>query len=89
MIRIGDQVRIMTMPPDVEALADPTDELDTKGVFQQCLGRAFRVRDIDKHGHLELWVHGRDDNHPQAYLESIWVEPAYVDVVRQHDDDDR
>src|SRR5687768_5094482 len=79
VIRVGDRVRITAIPPDVAGLADDADELGTEGVFRQCLGLAFRVRGIDEHGHLELWVHGRDDGHPHAYLESIWVEPAYVE----------
>ena len=80
-IRVGDRVRIVAVPPDVEALPDEADEMDTSGVFRACLGRVFRMRAVDEHGHLELWVHGRDDDDRHAYLESIWVEPAYVEVV--------
>ena len=85
VIRVGDRVRLTTIPPDVAALADDRDELGTKAVFQACLGRVFTVRDIDRYGNLELWVHGGDDGHPRAYLESIWVEPEFVAVVG-HDD---
>ena len=81
VIRTGDRVRLTTIPPAVAALAEESDDLGTRAVFRACLGRVFTVRGIDRYGNLELWVYGRDDEHPEAYLESIWVEPAYVAVV--------
>jgi hypothetical protein len=81
-VKVGDTIRITAIPPQVLAISEDQDELHTREVFRECLGRTFRVRGIDRYGHLELGGHGRDDDHPQAYLEPIWAEPEFVEKVR-------
>jgi len=60
MIRVGDLVRLLQVPPQVESVSDKKDEMHTKEVFRQCVGKVFRVRGIgtnNPHGetdHIEL-----------------------------------
>ena len=87
MIEVGDRVRIERMPPDVEARSDEDDEMRTKEVFRQCVGRVFRVRGVGTNsiyedtGHVELWVHNGDDCDDVAAADTIWVEPEYLEIV--------
>jgi hypothetical protein len=84
MIQVGDRVRILMVPPQVEATPDETDDLHTKELFRHCVGRTFPVQDIDEYGHLELWVYGWGDTPPDI-PHFIWIEPEYVEVVAAHD----
>ncbi len=75
----GDRVRMTAIPPDV--LQDMPDE--TREVFRRCLGKVFTMRDIDEHGHLELWVKDGRDRKRVVGADIIWVEPEYVEVVER------
>ena len=69
-IRVGDKVKLLQVPPAVQTI--PENELNTKKVFEECIGKVFTVKSIDKHGHLEFEL---------PNLDSIWVEPQFVSVV--------
>ena len=88
MIDVGDLVRLVQVPPQVESVSDEKDEMHTKEVFRQCVGNVFRVQGIgtnNPHGetdHIELWVRrGKDCNKFSAKTDSIWVEQDYVTKV--------
>lgn len=93
MVRIGDHVRLLRVPPDVEAMPDESvepDEMHTKDVFRRCVGRVFRVRGIgtnspnEDSGHAELWVRDGDDCEDQI-ADTIRVEPEHLEVVTDAD----
>ncbi len=91
MIKIGDRVRLMRVPSDVEAMPDEMNEMHTREVFQQCVGRVFRVRDIGTNspredtGHVELWVRDGNDCDDVVAADTIWVEPEYLDIVTEEE----
>ena len=74
----GDRVRMTAIPPDVWYTTE-----ETRDVFRRCLGKLFIVRDIDEHGHLELWVKDGRDRKRMVGADIIWVEPEYVEVVER------
>jgi hypothetical protein len=76
-LKIGDRVRVTAIPP---GLPDPErDDLRTKVIFQQCLGRVFPVTALQGEW-LELHV-GQVVGAP-AYMHKIWIEPDFVELVR-------
>jgi hypothetical protein len=76
-MKIGDQVRIVTIPPDL-----PEDEIHTKTLFELCIGKVFPI--VGFQGHLlELEVGGVKSKAP--YMESIWIEPEHVELVTAAD----
>ncbi len=79
MLQPGDHVRMTAIPPDVLQYMPE----ETREVFQRCLGKAFTVRNIDEHGHLELWVKNGRDRKRIVGADIIWVEPEYVAVVER------
>ena len=87
MIEVGDRVRIERVPPHVEARSDEDDEMRTRDVFRQCVGRVFRVRGVGTNsphedtGHVELWVRNGDDCDDEVAADTIWVEPEYLEIV--------
>lgn len=90
MVRIGDRVRLLRVPPDVEAMPDESvepDEMHTKDVFRRCVGRVFRIRGIgtnspnEDSGHVELWVRDGDDCDDVVRADTIWVEPEHIEIV--------
>jgi hypothetical protein len=78
-MKIGDKVRVIGIP---EGLAD--NDMQTKQVFELCLGRIFPIEDFKQVEDLpyklvELFVGevvGEAD-----YMHSIWVEPEFLEVV--------
>ncbi len=75
--QVGDRVRMTTIPPDVlQYMPEETQE-----VFRRCLGNVFTVREIDQHGHLELWVKNGRNRKRIVSADIIWIEPEYVEVV--------
>jgi hypothetical protein len=91
MIKCGDYVRLKSIPPNVEATPTESDEMCTKDMFRQCIGRVFRVRRIGTNSphedtsHVELWVHAGHDCDDEQTADTIWVEPAYLETVADHD----
>ena len=83
-IRVGDRIRVTGIPPDVRDYEEnPADdeELETKTVFERCLGRTFVIDDFDE-VRVELLV-GRVMGRPR-YEQSIWLESQYVQLVRRN-----
>lgn len=73
---VGDRVRVLAIPSDVARAPE-----ETRVVFQRSLGNVFTVRDIDQHGHLELWVKDGRDRKRIVGADIIFIEPAYVEIV--------
>lgn len=74
----GDRVRMTAIPPDIVRMPQ-----ETRDVFRHCLGKVFTVREINQHGHLELWVKDGRDRKRIVGADIIWVEPEYVEVVER------
>jgi len=69
-MRIGDQVRVMSIPGDL-----PEGDLKTRTRFEKCVGHSFPIAGF--HG-LELHVGGVLGKEP--FTDSIWLEPEYVEL---------
>ena len=76
MVQVGDRVRLKALPSWVNQL--PSESQD---VFRLCVGKTFRVREIDEHGHVELWVRRGADEPRIAAADIILVDAEDVDVV--------
>jgi hypothetical protein len=66
---VGDRVRLIGIPPDVE-------DLPTKLTFQKCLGHEFTVTAINKIGYAELQIEsitGTSDD-------KIYVSPRFLKI---------
>ena len=75
--KVGDFVRVVKIPP---ALND-TAGIDTPGVFERALGKAFRVEGVSELGHLELVVAERHPSRDTYESDTIWIEPEFVEAV--------
>ncbi len=80
--RAGDQVRVSDIPAgfkDPEYRDDP--EMRTGELFRFCMGRKFVIRDFGRYGHIELQVDDDPVVKQEFGLNSIWMEPAYLELV--------
>jgi hypothetical protein len=75
--KVGDLVRVVKIPP---ALDNPAG-IDTPGVFEGTLGKAFRVDGVSELGHLELVVAERHPSRNTYESDTIWIEPEFVEAV--------
>jgi hypothetical protein len=72
-MKIGDKVRIKSLPSEL-----PEGELKTRSLFELCVGRVFPI--VGVQGNLlELEVGETLGKKP--YMDSIWIEPEYVELV--------
>lgn len=74
---VGDLVRVEGLPSDLGDIAG----IGTPQVFEQALGKTFRVQGFNVLGHLELVV---AEQHPSAHTyqsDTIWIEPKFVSLV--------
>jgi hypothetical protein len=76
MIKVGDRVRVQEIPPEIQEMSAATQE-----IFALCLGKTFPVRDFDQFGHLELWVGHIHDEKVEPFMEQIWIEAKFVEVI--------
>ena len=72
-MKIGDTVRVVTIPPDL-----PEGEIHTRSLFERCLGQSFPIIGIEA-DLLELHV-GEVLGKP-PHMDSIWIEPEYVEIL--------
>ncbi len=68
--RQGDFVTVVRIPPGLKDVED----LKTKRVFRNALGKTYRVEGLGEFGHLELAVTKRD---------TIYIEPEFVVLARK------
>jgi hypothetical protein len=87
VITIDDKVRLTRVPPWMEAIPNEKDEMATKRVFRECVGRVFEVRGIgtdsphENTWSLELWIRQGADCDYRPKADSIWIDPGYVELV--------
>jgi hypothetical protein len=72
-IKIGNRVRLITVPPDLEDFP----ELPTKSIFQKCLGNEFTVTAITEKGWAELPIGSITGNQG----EKIYVAPLFLEII--------
>jgi hypothetical protein len=70
---IGDVVVMPSLPEWVERL-----EPESRRVFEYCVGRPYRIVEIDDNGHLVLDVSPDVDALLGGYMNDIRVEPELV-----------
>lgn len=78
-MKIGDRVKLIRIPPDIRN----DEELQTRALFEKCLGQTFTIAGFktleglpDRLIQLDVGqVLGK-----ASYLETIWVEPIYVQL---------
>jgi hypothetical protein len=75
-VQVGDQVRVKTMPLWANQLP-----LESQEVIRLCVGKTFRVREIDEHGHVEIWARHGKDARRIATADILLMDEEDVEVV--------
>ena len=86
-MKAGDMVRLIGIPPDVHNSADPDDGLQTRTLFEKGLGKVFRIEELEHPEAIERPLARLDVGHvlgKEPYLDTIWVESEYLEVVDPH-----
>ena len=73
MLQAGSFVTFTTMPPGVDTLPE-----ESFRVFRFCLGRTYRVEEIDRWGMAVLDVSADIDHRVGGFMNDIHVEPEYL-----------
>ena len=76
MIKPGSKVRFVRMPEWVAELPE-----ESRRVFEFCLGRTYRVEEIDMHGLFVLDVSADIDQRFGGFMNDIRLEPEYLEEV--------
>ena len=76
MVQVGDWVRLKALPSGVEKLPRVSQE-----VFRYCLGRTYRVEEIDTQGLFVLDVSADVDRRFGGYMNDSRVEEENLEVV--------
>jgi hypothetical protein len=66
--KIGDKV-VVTGSPKITFPTGFKDEIGTKRLFRDMVGRVYTVKGFDRLGNVELW--------PKR-LNSVWIEPEFL-----------
>ncbi len=78
-MRVGDKVRLTGIPPDVH----DDEKLQTRRLFEKCVGQTFTIAGLKAVEGLPYQLVQLDVGHiieKASYLESIWVEPEYLQL---------
>ena len=78
-MQVGDKVKLIGIPPDTRN----DDELQTRALFEKCLGETFTVAGLETVEGLPYQLVRLDVGHvlgKAPYLETIWVEPEYLQL---------
>ena len=76
MITVGSTVRFARLPQWVAQLPD-----ESRRVFLFCLGRSYRVAEVDQHGHFVLDVSGDIDQRFRGFANDIRLEAEFLEEV--------
>ena len=86
-MKVGDTVGLIGIRP---GLCD-ADELQTRSLFEKCLGRSFRIVELETVEGLSYKLVKLNVGHmlgKSDYLDSIWVEPEYLEIETSPDEVD-
>jgi hypothetical protein len=86
-VKVGATVSLIGIPP---GLSDD-DELQTRSLFEKCLGRSFRIVELETVEGLSYKLVKLNVGHmlgKSDYLDSIWVEPEYLEIETSPDEVD-
>jgi hypothetical protein len=72
----GDLIRVIRIPEGVQ----DSEEFNTRSTLQQCVGRVFPIMGFNE-GFVQIDV-GKVVGRPY-HMESIWIEPDCVELVRE------
>ena len=82
--RMGDRIRVCDCPrmyKDPSYKDDP--DMRTGELFRFCVGKKFTIQGFGRYGYLELRVDDDPAVKRKFGLNSIWVEPQFVELVRK------
>jgi hypothetical protein len=71
--RVGDKVKVIGIPT-LSISRELEDELGTKELFKNMLGRVYTVQGFDRYGHIEL--------HPKR-MSHVWIEPEFLKLRKR------
>jgi hypothetical protein len=71
--RVGDKVKVIGIPT-LSISRELEDELGTKELFKNMLGRVYTVQGFDQYGHIEL--------HPKR-MSHVWIEPEFLKLRKR------
>jgi hypothetical protein len=80
-MKIGEWVRVIGVPPN---LTDDKD-MKTRTLFENCLGKAFRIEAIEN---VEGFPYPLVELHvghilgKERHTDAIWVEPEYLEPAK-------
>jgi hypothetical protein len=74
-IPVGTVVRVRAIP-DLSSMP-----AETQAAFRASLGKELRVVGYGPYGHLELEPGAELDAALGGFMNTIWIEPEYVEVV--------
>jgi hypothetical protein len=78
-VKAGDVVRLIAIPADLKG--DP--KLQTRALFEKCLGKTFPIVALETVDGLPYPLVRLDVGHilgEAAYMQTIWVEPEYLQL---------
>ena len=76
-IPFGATILVRELPPELG-----TWPAETQAAFRFALGKRFQVSGHGRYGHLELELGPACDAQIGGFMNSIWIEPEFVAVVR-------
>jgi hypothetical protein len=78
-LKVGDRIRVAQIPLAVLRYRKRFPE--TFELFQRAVGHIYEIRDINEHGHAELWLQddGAEDSGGGAH--SIYIEPEFIHIA--------
>ena len=77
MIQAGSIVRFAKMPDWVTQLPE-----ESRRIFEFCLGRTYRIEEIDPQGLFVLDVHADVDQQFGGFMNDIRLEAEFLEEVR-------
>ena len=73
-LKVGNWIRVTQVPFGLKN----SPGLETKKVFEQALGKTFRIIAFGEYGHVELLVSRKKSTDAVWHLDTIWIEPEFV-----------
>ncbi|MCX6900074.1 MAG: hypothetical protein NT105_15420 [Verrucomicrobia bacterium] len=77
--KIGDFVTVAQIPPGLKNVPG----LNTVGVFERALGKAFPIKGFERNGDLALLVTSKRSRSGVLEFDTIWIEPEFVIAAKK------